>query len=121
METHQRNNNLKFQCHLCGASYARMFALRDHFRDIHAREITKEDIESKMLAMEQQQIDVMVNIEATNEEEVADDENLELHYDAIESIEIGDEEMDADKVIVEDFQVDGVEVTEGTEQIVLGS
>lgn len=121
METHQRNNNLKFQCHLCGASYARLFALRDHFRDIHAREISKEEIESKMLAMEQQQIDVMVNIETTNEEEVADDENLQLHYDTMESIEIGDEEIDANKVIVEDFEVDGVEMIDGPEQIVLGS
>lgn len=73
-----------------------------------------------MLIMEEQEISVLANNEATNEEEVAVDENLELHYDTIESIEMGDAEMDANKVIVEDFEV-GVEVTEGTEQIVLAN
>lgn len=35
MESHYRENNLKYNCSQCGASYARAFALRDHIRAHH--------------------------------------------------------------------------------------
>ncbi|XP_047992653.1 zinc finger protein 260-like isoform X5 [Leguminivora glycinivorella] len=38
-ETHARQNNLKFACTLCGASYARTFALKDHIKQVHNKEL----------------------------------------------------------------------------------
>lgn len=35
MESHYRENNLKYNCSECGASYARAFALRDHIKAHH--------------------------------------------------------------------------------------
>ncbi|XP_018323842.1 zinc finger protein 267-like isoform X2 [Agrilus planipennis] len=35
MDTHQRENNLKHKCWVCGASYARAFALKDHIKEQH--------------------------------------------------------------------------------------
>ncbi|KAF5306261.1 hypothetical protein FQA39_LY08959 [Lamprigera yunnana] len=39
MATHKRQNNLKHKCWLCGASYARSFALRDHIKGHHYTEM----------------------------------------------------------------------------------
>lgn len=44
METHTRENNLKYNCYLCGASYARAFALRDHIKEVHVDEPQNENI-----------------------------------------------------------------------------
>lgn len=35
METHKRENNLKHDCFVCGASYARSYALKDHIKEAH--------------------------------------------------------------------------------------
>lgn len=36
METHRRpNNNMKHCCEICGAKYARSFALKDHIKEQH--------------------------------------------------------------------------------------
>lgn len=32
MESHKRDNNLKYDCLECGATYARAYALRDHMK-----------------------------------------------------------------------------------------
>ncbi|XP_022823329.1 zinc finger protein 616-like isoform X3 [Spodoptera litura] len=37
-ETHSRQNNLKFVCDMCGASYARAFALKDHIKQAHSQD-----------------------------------------------------------------------------------
>lgn len=42
-ETHARQNNLKFSCSMCGASYARAFALKDHIKQVHNRDADKVD------------------------------------------------------------------------------
>lgn len=37
METHKKpNHNLKHKCNICGAIYARGFALRDHIKEQHS-------------------------------------------------------------------------------------
>lgn len=37
MESHKRaNHNLKHACHICGATYARGFALKDHIAEQHS-------------------------------------------------------------------------------------
>lgn len=35
METHKRENNLRHDCFVCGASYARLYALKDHIKEAH--------------------------------------------------------------------------------------
>lgn len=75
METHNRENNLKFNCWTCGASYARAFALKDHIREHHGEEA---------MGME----------EATNS--VADEEEAEAQTVLVtleETSAGGDEEM----------------------------
>ncbi|VVD01884.1 unnamed protein product [Leptidea sinapis] len=47
MEVHTRQNNLKFACGLCGASYARAFALSDHLKQAHGDAPGDNDITSK--------------------------------------------------------------------------
>lgn len=49
METHKRENNLKFCCWMCGASYARAFALRDHIKEHHGDEQNAEDATSSIV------------------------------------------------------------------------
>ncbi|XP_028177164.1 zinc finger protein 595-like [Ostrinia nubilalis] len=43
-ETHARQNNLKFSCSLCGASYARAFALKDHVKQVHQQDVDAMDL-----------------------------------------------------------------------------
>lgn len=42
-ETHNRQNNLKFSCTMCGASYARAFALKDHMKQVHKKDLNSVD------------------------------------------------------------------------------
>ncbi|XP_968302.3 zinc finger protein ZFP2 [Tribolium castaneum] len=38
MESHKTNNNLKYECWMCGALYSRAFALKDHLKQQHEQE-----------------------------------------------------------------------------------
>lgn len=43
METHQNlDSNLKMTCQICGAQYARAFALKDHIKEAHPREAVED-------------------------------------------------------------------------------
>lgn len=45
MATHNRtDDNLKYVCNVCGASYARAFALSDHMKTAHPNEYSCEDV-----------------------------------------------------------------------------
>ncbi|KAL0871275.1 hypothetical protein ABMA27_005027 [Loxostege sticticalis] len=49
-ETHARQNNLKFSCSLCGASYARAFALKDHVKQVHQQDIDTMELSTVNIA-----------------------------------------------------------------------
>lgn len=132
METHQRSNNLKFQCHLCGASYARLFALRDHFKEFHANEVSEADLESNILMLDQHSTNEAVDaqvfevFESTNAEilEVpADGEDLEMQYTTIDGMDTASETEGAQEFIVTTVQefANDEDAMSGAEQIVLGS
>lgn len=45
MESHKRpNHNLKHACQICGATYARGFALKDHIKEQHSNEMEENEI-----------------------------------------------------------------------------
>nr|CAI5834188.1 unnamed protein product [Callosobruchus analis] len=48
VRTHKVENNLKFTCWLCGASYGRVFALGDHIKSQHAEENMEMDDETSV-------------------------------------------------------------------------
>lgn len=82
METHKRENNLKFSCWLCGASYARSFALRDHIKEQHSEEAAAEDPANAIIPegeettvlvqLEGEEIEQMETVEATASESVVE-------------------------------------------------
>lgn len=46
MESHKRpNHNLKHACQICGATYARGFALKDHIKEQHSNEMETDENE----------------------------------------------------------------------------
>lgn len=40
MQTHKKDNNLKFACNICGATYGRAFALKDHLKQHESENMT---------------------------------------------------------------------------------
>jgi hypothetical protein len=59
METHNnQDSNLKLTCKICGAQYARSFALKDHIRTVHP----EMDVEVEEYIIE-------TDIDANNEED----------------------------------------------------
>ncbi|XP_026321390.1 zinc finger protein 2-like isoform X2 [Hyposmocoma kahamanoa] len=64
-ETHARQNNLKFSCSMCGASYARAFALKDHIKQVHNRDADKVD---SLTVLKEDEWIIRENVEADTEE-----------------------------------------------------
>lgn len=53
MESHKRlNHNLKHACHICGATYARGFALKDHIKEQHSNEMVTDENEIMLIENE---------------------------------------------------------------------
>lgn len=53
MATHKKSDeNLKYSCHICGASYARAFALNDHIKSTHPDEALEEVVEQMEIVEE---------------------------------------------------------------------
>ncbi|XP_050302626.1 zinc finger protein 791-like isoform X2 [Anthonomus grandis grandis] len=76
METHKRNNNLKFECWICGASYARSFALKDHLNEAHPQETNTET----------QDLQAVMQLDASTEE-IQNPENVEEAMNQREEIQ----------------------------------
>ncbi|XP_050302627.1 oocyte zinc finger protein XlCOF6-like isoform X3 [Anthonomus grandis grandis] len=77
METHKRNNNLKFECWICGASYARSFALKDHLNEAHPQETN---------TVETQDLQAVMQLDASTEE-IQNPENVEEAMNQREEIQ----------------------------------
>lgn len=70
MNTHKKDNNLKFSCKICGATYGRAFALKDH------------------LKVHQNDDNALVPPEPTREEEILQVENFSLDDEEVVSNEL---------------------------------
>lgn len=72
MATHRRSNgNLKYFCGICGASYARGFALNDHMKAAHPENYERvEDVE-QLGVVEEYEI-----VEEANEADKNDDSTV---------------------------------------------
>lgn len=69
METHKKpNHNLKHRCSICGATYARSFALRDHIKQQHM------DVEQPYEYMDQI-VMTASGMEMNNSRSIGEDEN----------------------------------------------
>lgn len=79
MATHNRtDDNLKYVCGVCGASYARGFALNDHMKAIHPDEY----------ACDADQMDVVEEYEIVEENEISKIEDSQIYgLDSTEQIE----------------------------------
>lgn len=95
MESHFRENNLKYNCSECGASYARAFALRDHIKAHHPG-INTDRVETDLLPdyemaeMVVDDVNVENNILTQQVAVEGVDDNVLVQF---ENGEIGSEEM----------------------------
>lgn len=68
MESHKRpNHNLKHACQICGATYARGFALKDHIKEQHSNEMVTD--ENEIVLIEDETVPINVKDEAAMDDE----------------------------------------------------
>ncbi|KAK9718624.1 hypothetical protein QE152_g23065 [Popillia japonica] len=91
METHKRENNLKYSCWLCGASYARAFALRDHIKEHHSG-VTQDKPDNELLEPQYEMVAEGVNASnAILNEGSGNDVLVVLESDNMENVEMVEE------------------------------
>jgi KRAB domain-containing zinc finger protein len=84
METHKRDNNLKYECWICGALYSRAFALRDHLKQQH-QQVEGEKAKAEAVGVDEE-------MEAANSILVSED--IILGLDGATNIEIIENEAE---------------------------
>lgn len=97
METHKKaNHNLKHKCNICGATYARNFALRDHVKEQHADasiEVVDMDVLNiDLFNKKEEQVEISMEeqseMQEQEEEQILGDEQIISDYDHFEGEEV---------------------------------
>lgn len=111
MKTHNKdskaNKNLKNRCDLCGATYARIFALRFHLKEQHGVDVDPAqllDAEHSSVNGKELDVETAILMNAANEAQLGDEHNGEMNFmndddDDVEDIEFNNANNSIDETV----------------------